>query len=77
MLYGRLATGKWTVFGNVAGFPENFMFQLTQGEVENLRSQIVTLEIRQDLMCQNGTSRSNFKTAYFILTNKFTIPTSL
>jgi hypothetical protein len=38
---------------NIERFPEDFMFQLTKGELEILRSQIVTLN---DLKFQNGMS---------------------
>ena len=40
---------------NIERFPEDFMFQLTKGELEILRSHFVTLE---NLMSQNATSNA-------------------
>lgn len=40
---------------NIDRFPTDFMFQLTEGEVESLRSQIVTLDVDRPLRSQNAT----------------------
>jgi len=40
---------------NIERFPENFMFQLTTEEYQNLRSQNATLETKDSLRFQNGT----------------------
>ena len=44
---------------NLGRFPEDFAFQLSQGEWATLRSQIVTLEPARNLRSQNATSRSH------------------
>lgn len=53
-LYG-VKTGRLNeqVKRNIERFPEDFMFQLTKGEMEILRSQFVTAN---DLISQNATS---------------------
>lgn len=40
---------------NIDRFPENFMFQLTENEYENLRSQFATSNINYSLRSQNAT----------------------
>lgn len=54
-MYG-VKTGRLNeqVKRNIERFPEDFMFQLTKGEMEILRSQIVTAN---DLISQNATSK--------------------
>lgn len=42
---------------NIARFPEDFMFQLTQKESESLRSQIATSKKGTNLKSQNATSK--------------------
>ena len=41
---------------NIERFPKRFMFQITDVEFNSLRSQIVTLENKQNLKSQNATS---------------------
>jgi len=43
---------------NIERFPNQFMFQLTEDEVDILRSQIVTTKNEETLRFQNGTSKS-------------------
>lgn len=53
-MYG-VKTGRLNeqVKRNIERFPEDFMFQLTKGELEILRSQIVTIN-EDSSRCQNG-----------------------
>lgn len=44
---------------NIERFPEDFMFQLTKQEWENLRSQIATSKKDESLMFQIGTSKKS------------------
>ena len=41
---------------NIERFPEDFMFQLTKGELENLRSQIATSKLCENQEYTNWTS---------------------
>ena len=60
-----------TVSRNKERFPENFCFQLTETEIENLKSQILVLDVEQEndwLQITNTSEgedmRSQFATAY-------------
>jgi len=74
-IYGYTTKGfNQQVTRNIAKFESDFMFQLTQVEVENLRSQNVTLNITEDgknvvidtdfLRSQNVTSKGRGGTRY-------------
>jgi hypothetical protein len=49
---------------NIKRFPQDFMFQLTKQEFDDLRSQIETLENGNSLRLQNETSKSRGGTRY-------------
>ena len=49
---------------NIERFPEDFMFQLTKEEWENLRSQIVTSSDTEFLRSQNVTLDENWKSQF-------------
>lgn len=62
-----------TVKRNIKRFPENFCFQLTENELECLRSQFVTLKVdikQEDLKSQIVTSSLEVKDKYLELQNK-------
>jgi len=42
---------------NIGRFPKDFMFQLTQNEIESLRSQIATSNKKANLKSRNATSK--------------------
>jgi hypothetical protein len=44
---------------NITRFPEEFMFQLTRDEIDNLKSQIVTSRETDSVMSQIATSSSS------------------
>ena len=50
---------------NSERFPEEFMFQLTEFEFENIRSQLVTLNNCKNLRFQNGTSSAHGGRRYY------------
>ena len=59
-----------TVKRNIKRFPENFCFQLTENELECLRSQFVTLKVdikQEDLKSQIVTSSLEVKDKYLEL----------